>query len=59
MGRRQLKRGDRVRCHLREGTITGNIRKDGYYPVRFDDLAYLSPGVQHVLPSHLRLLKIK
>ena len=55
----QYRKGDRVRWTYSDGSfddgiITGNKRRDGYYPVRFDDKAYLF-GVQHVLPSHLKL----
>lgn len=39
-----------------EGVITGNLRKDGYYPVKFKDYAHLL-GSQHVRPSKLKRLK--
>ena len=38
-----------------EGVITGSLRKDGYYPVRFKNSAHLF-GSQHVKSSKLKRL---
>ena len=55
--RRQLRAGDKVKYtysdgSFDEGTVTGNLRKDGYYPVRMKDCLF---GVQLIKPSHLKL----
>lgn len=57
----RLKIGDKVRYYnpdgsFDEGIITGALRKDGYYPVRFSNYLW---GVQLVKPSHLKKVRQK
>lgn len=53
----KLKKGDRVKdTQGNKGTVAGELRKDGYYPVRFDKHAYLR-GVEQVKLRGLKKIK--
>jgi len=51
----KFKIGDRVKSGDDKGVIAGELRTDGYYPVKLDKLEYLE-GVVHIKPSGLKKL---
>jgi len=54
-GKVKFQVGDRIKSGKDKGVIAGELRLDGYYPVKLDKHNYLSYGVVHIKPSGLQL----